>query len=206
MAFIAIFGLTALQQTTAGSVVNLLDEGAKGDGGTDDQNAITNALAKAKSLGLPLYAPGGHTYVHSNYISIDSVALYGDGDATVFSASNVNNGAMRLTGTNPSLKSVKVLYNPTPTTRLTSGTQSGVFMDHAAGFTVDNVTVGNSPCIGILVFVSHGTATNYATVTNCRVANTLADSYHCTGASSFVKLTGNTTTNSGDDMFAVVSY
>ena len=110
MAFVAIFGLTALQQTTAGSVVNLLDEGAKGDGGTDDQNAITNAIAKAKSLGLPLYAPGGHTYVHSNYITLDGVSMYGDGDSTVFSASNANAGAMRLTGTNPSLKSVKAIY------------------------------------------------------------------------------------------------
>src|SRR5437868_2583213 len=209
VALLEVYGpLTSAKTTLASTrpVVNLRTEGAAGNGTTDDQAVITKAIAKAKSLGVPLYAPGGHTYAHSSYITLDGVSMYGDGDNTVFSASNAHAGALRLTGKNPSLKSLKVIYRSTPTTRLSRGTQTGVFMDHAAGFTVDNVTVANSPSAGILVFVSHGTATNYATVSNCRVKNTLADAYHCTGASSYVRLSGNSTTNPGDDMFAVVSY
>src|SRR4029077_14837972 len=78
---------------------------------------------------------------------------------------------------------------------------------HASGgYTVDNVTVGNAPCIGIISFGGQGTSGSHAKINNCRVSNTKADAIHMTDGSAFVDITGCTVTNPGDDSFAVVSY
>jgi hypothetical protein len=191
------------QRTGAASFLNLKDEGAVGDGVANDQAAITAAITKARAQGLPLYAPEG-IYKHSQTLIVDSVPMYGDGDATVFKATPARGAAIRLTGAGPSLKSVKVTRETAPTIR-TAGAR-GVEITNAAGFILENVTVAAQPGGGIFSGFSSGTAANYASVTNCRVSDTLADGIHMTDTTSYVRISGCTVTNSGDDMFAVVGY
>ena len=129
-------------------VVNLRTEGAAGNGTTDDQAVITNAIAKAKSLGAALYAPAG-TYLHSSKIVLNGVELYGDGDTTVFLASGSTARAIVLNGTASKLRSCKLDVTPIPTVRTSVGDLIGVYINRATNFVVDNVSVNHAFRCGI---------------------------------------------------------
>jgi hypothetical protein len=84
------------------NVVNLLQEGAAGNGTTDDLSAIKAAVKKAHppENGL-LYAPAGHTFAHSDLIELDGVELLGGGDTSAFVATNPLRSAIVLKGDAP---------------------------------------------------------------------------------------------------------
>jgi hypothetical protein len=90
--------------------------------------------------------------------------------------------------------------------RQTNGNTAGVFIYGASNFIVENVTVNTTASVGILCQGGTGVDGSPSIITNCNVSNTLADGIHITGQSCYVNETNNTVTNSGDDMFAVVSY
>ncbi len=180
--------------------LNLLDFGAVPNGVVDCQTAITNALAAAKSQKKKLYVPAGR-YLHSNVINIDSVEVFGEGNLSEFVASNPSRACIFLKGVNPVLRSVRHLISTVGITRMSAAEQASIVAWMANGFNVENVTVEGAASIGVLVYGS-----NNGLVRQCRVLNTLADSYHVTYGSSNVGILGNYSRNCGDDGVAVVSY
>lgn len=191
--------------TPTPSSLNLMTGGfgTAGNGTTDDQTAITTALAAAKSQGKALYCPGGHTYVHSAHILNDSVDVWGDGDSTIFMATSTTSVAFALHGTGAKLRNCKLDITPVPTVR--SGVGDLIMLRanvQATNFVMDNVTVTHGFGAGIMA--SEGSS--FGTINNCRVSDTLADGIHCTGGSHHITITNCTVTNPGDDMFPVVSY
>ncbi|MGH7249645.1 MAG: glycosyl hydrolase family 28-related protein [Minisyncoccia bacterium] len=99
-------------QFKVGNSYNVQQFGAKGDGITDDQNAINQAIARATGTGLSVYFPPGN-YLHSSLIVSNGVALFGAGASTILTATDNTNGAIKLTGNGPSLSNVVVQYaNP----------------------------------------------------------------------------------------------
>jgi len=120
--------------------------GAKGDGVTDDQVAIQNALnAASSSPGSLVIFPVGN-YLHSGELTGTSIGLQGVG-ATLTATTGLQ--TLRLTGNKVSVSNLKFNTQVTNTDELT------VFIDSANGFTVHNLVingnVGIKPISSILV-------------------------------------------------------
>src|SRR5262245_7056763 len=121
--------------------ISVLDFGAKGNGIADDQLALQKAFDYAKAHNVAVYIPPG-TYNHSNILKADGITVYGAGESTVLKALNPQNASVFLTGTDPALYSLKI--DGSGTTRGVLNESNGVTIDHATGFTVENVHVVNS--------------------------------------------------------------
>jgi len=206
--------------------LNIRNLGVKADG-SDEQTAIQNAINTAKSQNLPLYAPAG-SYKHSARLILDSVELFGDGDATMFIGTVPTEMALHLIGTKPKLRSVKIMTDYTydavnavlvkgnsTISRVHTPWSAGVWIgwpydagmvQYTNGFVVDNVTVMHAANSGIINLGAKGTAAEYARITNNRVEATLSDAIHNTHGTQYVLIEGNTTHGNGDDGIAVVSY
>lgn len=188
-------------------IVNLLKEGAKGDGSTDDSAAITAALAKARQRphGV-VYAPPGHTYVHSGTLKIVDTEIFGGGDQTVFHATNPLKSAIYLTGEKPRLRNLKLTTNLEGIKRQTTPDTARVVAMDANAFTIDRVNIDGAASSGIFIFGGFGAAARPCNILNNQVANTLADGIHITRRSRFIRVEGNEVYDAGDDLIAVVSY
>lgn len=67
----------------SGAVINALDYGAVGDGVTDNQTAITNAVAAANATGASLYFPTGSYKVSVGKFQVTGgVKIFGDGPSS----------------------------------------------------------------------------------------------------------------------------
>jgi hypothetical protein len=132
---------------------NVKDFGAKGDGITDDQNAIQSAINDAQTNHKILFFPSGN-YLHSNLILFNGVDVQGSGASSVLTATSSTNAAVVLSGSNVSIQNMVF-----STAGLTggSGTAAGstfVVLD-GYSFTVKNNTiVQGANRIGIVVLVS----------------------------------------------------
>lgn len=189
-------------------VFNVMSYGAKANGTADDTIAINKAIAAAEAAGGSVYLPGtSKSYIYSSCLFFSGITLYGDGDKSLLQASDPHNSAVVLEGSSPALRHVKII-SPHSTTigRQSTPQTAGVVMYQATNFTVDTVHIDTTASVGIMSFSSGGTAIAPAVISNCTVANTLADGIHLTDGSCYITESNNTVTNSGDDMFAVVSY
>jgi len=142
-----------------GNSYNVQQFGAKGDGVTDDQAAINQAIARATGTGLSVYFPPGN-YLHSGLIVSNGVALYGVGSSTILTATDNTNGAIELTGNGPSLSNLVVQYaNPAPATtnsRPDPTPQAGaIWVQSANSYSVTNVSILNSSENNIDIFQSN---------------------------------------------------
>jgi parallel beta-helix repeat protein len=154
------------QPAPSKTTLNAKSFGVMGDGVTDDQNAITQALASAKSQNANLYFPPGN-YIHSSTIVIDSVYTYGAGSSTMLTATTASNGAVELIGNSPSLNTLVVQYqNPsTASSRTpvpdTTPQESAVWVQSATNFGINQITINNSSENALDVIQSNnGTITN----------------------------------------------
>lgn len=86
---------------------NVKDFGAKGDGTTDDTDAINNASTDARATGKGVFFPAG-TYLHSGILTFNSVAVTGVGGASVIQASDSKCSAVVLTGIGPTIQNVVI--------------------------------------------------------------------------------------------------
>ena len=67
----------------SGAIINALDYGAVGDGVTDNQIAITNAVAAANATGASLYFPTGSYKVSVGGFQVTGgVKVFGDGPSS----------------------------------------------------------------------------------------------------------------------------
>ncbi len=163
--------------------------------------AIQNAIDAAAKQGVNVYVPTG-TYGYSGVIQLSGpVRLYGFGEASVLHALDPYKETIFLKGKGATLQRLKLTVVANTVTRQNPYECQRVTVLSATNWTIDHVDIEGGSAAGIMMAGSSN-----GTVTNNRVSNTLADSIHVTGGSSFITITGNVVTNSGDDGIAVVSY
>jgi len=188
-------------QFKVGNSYNVQQFGAKGDGVTDDQAAINQAIARAAGTGLSVYFPPGN-YLHSGLIVSNSVALFGVGASTILTATNNANGAIELIGNGPSLSNLVVQYaNPAPATSNQPDTtpQAGaVWVQSANNFAVTQVTMLSSSQNDIDIFQSSNgnmssnkiitTATMFdgIQIVDCINLQLLNNNFSCSGINSAI--------------------
>lgn len=181
---------------------------AKGDGVFDDTAAINQALADA-AASTPkksVYAPVG-TFAHSGVLHDSGVVFSGAGAKTVFQALDPAEGAVELTGMGGAIRNC-TLVSPAAKTRLSSSHSAAVSVNGATQFTVANVNIGMGSVTGTASagILCADRPSSQGTLTSNQISNTLADGIHLTAGARDMVVRGNTLTNIGDDMVAVVSY
>jgi hypothetical protein len=191
-------GASKTAVTQPAGAIDLKTLGVKGDGTTDDQAALQAALDNA-TPGQTLWLPPG-TYNHSDVLKVPSgVTLSGAGDSTVLKATDANHAAVMLTGSKSALSNVKVTSDSA--TRIPNAEASAVWVNHADGAKVTNVT-------------SIGSGANSVTVdrsTNSVIDHVLGVGSNADGIAINNGSTNNTIQNSvvresGDDSFSDDSY
>lgn len=220
LSFVVAFAGACLAPASLHAVVTLNSTGNTADRTADINTAIGNARAAGDYLML-----NAGTYYHSGEITISgAVEVRGAGDSTILlsttpepiTGSNPKNGTVRLTGTGPKLRNIRVQSTWTGPFIHTDDGSSGrsqadlstlVYMKDAISFLVENVTAENSKGSGMIVTTgSRGTASSSkAKIINCRVRNTMADGIHITAAVKWVSVENCNVSNVGDDMIAIVS-
>lgn len=175
--------------------------GAKGDGATDNQQAITAAAAAAVANGGGVvYFPAGR-YFHSGVLDFGSgVVVEGAGAAAIVQGTNYSNAALRFLGASGcGVFSLTVASDAT--TRLSNYESADIFLDGASNCTISGIRVDGSASAGMVIHNS-----TYVTATGNEVRNTMADGIHTVGGSQQVLVTANQAWNTGDDSFSAVAY
>lgn len=215
LAGLLLAGLAAHQA----SAVVILNPNGPADRTSDINTAISNARAAGDYVML-----NAGTYYHDDEITISgAVELRGAGDSTILvsrrpipTLNPSRNGTIRLTGTGPKLRNIKVKSTfPGPFIhpadpefpRSQADLSTRVYMKDAISFLVENVTVENSQGSGMIVTTgSRGTSSSAkAKIVNCRVSKTMADGIHITAGVKWVSVENCNISNVGDDMIAIVS-
>lgn len=191
----------ASSPTPASNVISITQSPYNADptGQTDSTNAIQNALTAAAANGGSVSIPAG-TFVYSNMLNANGIAVTGVGKASILKATNPANEAIHLTGTGGSLSNFAM--TSAATTRSDGAWQTAmVWVDGATNFTVQGLTITGSASAGIFNNGGQG-----GTIQNNTVQNTLADSITNTNGANGTLITGNLVTGSGDDGISIVSY
>jgi hypothetical protein len=190
----------ASSATPASGVISITQSPYNADatGKTDSTNAIQNALTVAAENGSSVSIPAG-TFVYSNVLNVNGIAVSGVGKASILKATNFDNQAVHLTGTGGSLSNLAI--TSAATTRLSPYQTSAVWIDGATNFNVQGITITGSASVGIFNAGGQG-----GTIQNNTVQNTLADSITNTNGANGTLITGNLVTGSGDDGISIVSY
>ncbi|MDR8401749.1 glycoside hydrolase family 55 protein [Paraburkholderia sp. USG1] len=190
----------ASSATPASNVISITQSPYNADptGKTDSTNAIQNALTVAAQNGSSVTIPAG-TFVYSNVINVNGIALSGVGKTSILKATNVNGEAIHLTGTGGSLSNFAV--TTAANSRLSAWETAMVWIDAAKNFTVQGLTVTGSASAGI--FNSGGQG---GTIQNNTVQNTLADGITNTNGANGTVISGNLVKGTGDDGISIVSY
>lgn len=122
------------------AMTNVRTFGAKGDGITDDTAAIQSAAQDAFTNNRTLYFPTG-TYVHTDTVTFTSIAVTGDGSASVLKATDQLNSAVVLTGLTPSLQNMTISTAAlTPGNFASLATAATLLVQNCAQFKVSNCT------------------------------------------------------------------
>lgn len=181
---------------------------AKGDGVSDDTAAINQALADAAAATpkKSVYAPVG-TFAHSGVLRNHGVIFAGAGAGTVFQALDPAEGALELTGVGGAIQKC-TLVSPAAKNRLSSSHSAAISVNGATRFTIASVDIGARGVTGAASagILCADRPSSHGTITRNRISSTLADGIHLTAGAKDIVVSGNTLTNIGDDMVAVVSY
>lgn len=165
----------------------------------DQQTAIQNAINNV-AVGKTLVFPNG-TYRHSGTLIINrNVKLKAaNKHQAILIGTTPTNMSVQLTGDGAGLEGLRI--EGVGTNRLAEWQHTGVLLRDSDGNFVRDCYVYKSSSAGIHI---EG-ATNFV-ISGCTVDSTLSDSIHCTGGARWGLIEGCTVLNSGDDMFAVVTY
>lgn len=184
----------------ASSAVSPMDYGAVGDGVADDTAALQAAL-DALVPGSMLWIPEGSTFRHTDDLSvvgIDNIVITGGG--TIAHDSDVTNTcALRVENCNDVLVENLILTSTATTRRY--GDEHRLFLRGCTRIDVRDITINGAAAGGL-----HFDDCHYFTADRISVSHSLADSVHCTHASSYGTISNITSDYSGDDGVAIVSY
>lgn len=166
--------------------------------GEDCTAALTACFKAAKSAGRASYIPPG-TWYHSDTLTLNGQRLFGAGRASILAASNPDRSALYLTGNGPQVQNLQISCGATR--RNNDGAATGIFIDRATSFLVENIIVARSSGAGIMNWGGGN-----GTIRCCYVDHSWADAIHNTFGAHDIVIEYNKTFNSGDDGIAVVSY
>ena len=175
--------------------------GVKGDGTTDDGQAIQNAINDAQGRGMNVWLPSGTYLDASTVLNLKSVTVYGAGmwRSTIEGAS----GRFVCGGTACGFSDLALLGETT--LRDDGASIPGISGMFGTGSQIENVwiehfttgvwigTNGNAPTSGLLV---HG----------ARVRDTFADGINFCNGTSNSTIEQSSARNTGDDAFASWAY
>lgn len=170
--------------------------------GADATALINSILAQAKTNHYNVYAPAC-TYLHSGVITVDSVVLYGDGDLTVFRATDTNNppqSTIKMTGTAPQVRSLQITTDYTGA-RGTDRNSAGIYVLTATDSVIKDVHIAKAGGVGIF---SRGNVRGL--ITNNLVTNTLADGILTSNNSEGVIVANNHVDSAPDDGISLNGY
>jgi Pectate lyase superfamily protein len=92
------------------TLVNVRDFGAMGDGVTDDAAAFQAAITAAQTRSSGVYVPASPTaYVLGATLTLDGVALLGDGTGSTLKLALTSGAALELMGNGPRLSGLRLL-------------------------------------------------------------------------------------------------
>jgi len=193
--------------------LSIVDFGADASGNADSTTAIQNAINQARSSGVNVYVPPG-TFKHNDILKLTGTNLYGDGVTSILYATDQENRAVQMEGSNAVLRNLKVTGVSQP--RNNKGWNNSVFVNYASNFRIADVTImpttnfyaymnNGEPAVygigGVIIYYS-----NNGVIERNTVAWTWADGIHTTGKSSGMTIQYNTVHHVGDDSIPVVSY
>lgn len=173
---------------------------AVGDGSTDNQTAIQNALNAATTAGKAVRVPAG-TFNHSGSLNVNDVALFGTGNASILKATTNANSAIQLSGDSPSITN---LWLECPnTTRLTGPYQAaGIWPSPSCtNFAIQNVIIHGSACPAI-----YNQGATYGVIEYVTALNSKSDSITQTWGAKRITVNGCRVVRSGDDCYSHNSY
>jgi hypothetical protein len=173
--------------------------GAVGNGVTDDSTALQNFF-NAGGPNVTLVLPAGSTYAHSRVLTITKAGTHLTGSGTLLATAEATSSVW-VQADNVTIDGGVVLRTASTTQRWTAYEQMGLRLDGHSGATIRNVTIDGSAAAGLYV----GGAQNF-TLDHVTVENTRADGIHMTDGSGNGTVIDPTTSNTGDDGIAVVSY
>jgi parallel beta-helix repeat protein len=179
--------------------LNLKAFGAVGNGVTHDGAAVIACAAAANASLRGMYIPDGD-FVYSNQFALTDTGIYGNGDTSNMIADTFAQGAIKVTGTNCYIRSIRKSYTGADT-RSQAYTSMGLLATDATGLIISGCHVTGASGAGILVDNA-----NHYQISNNIVTGSKADGIQSTNASENGAISGNTVHDVGDDCIAVVSY
>lgn len=184
---------------TSSHTIDALAAGARGDGITDDSDAIQRALDRLEGGGTLLFPPG--TYLQSRVLVVehDDVRVEGAPGATI-EATREDEVAIVLRGDRTAISGL-TLTAPAAAARLGALEHHRIVLEAGSGQQVQGNHVVGGPAAGIFVYGASG-----FTVADNDVERTKADGIHLTAGAADGRVVGNRVRQVEDDCVAVVSY
>ncbi len=183
------------------AAINITSHGAVGDGVTDNQAALTSAIAAAVSQNKPLYVPPG-VFRHSSVLPLNGASLFGHGYISVLAASDPMNAAVRLNGDNTYVRKCRFVVLGA-TQREFNPAQTSLHLIGATNFEVSGCYFEGAACNAI---IASDITSAYGDIYDNWVWNTFSDGIHLTRGAHHIDIWNNHVRDTGDDMIAVVSY
>jgi hypothetical protein len=186
----------------AANDISITSYGAVASGTTNNLSAIQNAINAAKSRGVNVFIPAG-TFGYSGVIQLPGpVKIYGTGATSILRALDAYHETIMVRGSGSSVSYLKLNIGWNGVGRQDPYECQRISLVGATNWVVDHVIIDGGSAAGIMA----AEGASQGKITNTLVQNTLADSIHMTGGSSYIQVNNNETNNSGDDGIAVVSY
>jgi hypothetical protein len=193
--------LNVLSNALARGTFNVRNYGAKGDGKTDDQQAIMGAVSAATAhRGGVIYFPAGK-YLHSGILDFGSgMVVSGADQSSLVVGTNHSNAALRFVGA-AGCGVFNVALSSDAVSREGNYESADIYLEGASDCAISAVSIDGSASAGMVI---HNSAN--IVVTSNQVRNTMADGIHTVGGSHNVLVAGNQAWNTGDDSFSAVAY
>jgi parallel beta-helix repeat protein len=179
----------------------IFSRGAAGD----DSAAIQDALDQLKAGDWLIFPPGTYRITKTLVVRNDGVTLYGRAATILFT--DATQGGLMVQADNVAIYGFRL--DQASTSRQTAPWSGGIAVyderggaaRRVRGTIIQNNVINNAAAAGIFLYKADG-----FTVAENTVWRSGADAIHMTAGASNGRIIGNSLSQSGDDMIAVVSY